>query len=165
MGACRTIGGSYGVYVVDTLAYVSSYDRGLRIINVSNKWNPYQVGYCDTPGKAYDVYVSGSYAYVADGSAGLQIYENLLIGIEEEYGILNVISSIIMRNSSFIFEITYPMKLSLSLSDIAGRQVKKNEGYFIKGRNKINFDGIKAGIYFYRIKYGGKEKKGKLVIL
>ena len=37
----------------------------------------------DTPGNAHSVAVSVFYAYVTDGEAGLQIYENLLLGIEE----------------------------------------------------------------------------------
>jgi len=45
----------------------------LRIINVSDPSNPYEVGYCDTPDWAWGVVISGSYAYVADCESGLRI--------------------------------------------------------------------------------------------
>ncbi len=61
------------VAVVGNYAYVADYDRGLRIINVSNPAAPTEVGFYDTPGYAYGVAVAGNYAYVADWDSGLRI--------------------------------------------------------------------------------------------
>lgn len=62
---------SFGVYVVDTLAYLAATD--FYIINVSDPSNPHQLGYCPTLCEAYDVHVVGSYAYVTDGWAGSNV--------------------------------------------------------------------------------------------
>ena len=46
---------------------------GLRIIDVSNRAAPAEVGFYDTGGSAYGVTVTGHYAYVADADGGLLI--------------------------------------------------------------------------------------------
>ncbi len=47
----------------------------LRIVNISNPSNPFEVRYVSTPGNSWDVHVSGSFAYVANGSAVLRIID------------------------------------------------------------------------------------------
>jgi hypothetical protein len=47
------------------LAYLAAGHSGLRVIDVSDPTNPYEVGRCPVPGYAEGVYVSGSLAYVA----------------------------------------------------------------------------------------------------
>ncbi len=50
------------------LAYVADHESGLRVVNISDFENPWEVGYCDTPEDARAVTVSGDYAYLADGT-------------------------------------------------------------------------------------------------
>lgn len=67
------IGEVYGgrVSVVDNYAYVAAgEDRGLRIIDISNRNAPFEKSTFDTPGYAYDVVVADNYAYIADGPQG-----------------------------------------------------------------------------------------------
>ncbi len=139
--------------------YLACNNAGLEIWDVSTPTNPVKLGSFITPGWALDVYVSGSYAYAADYDAGVQIYENLLLGIEEEEREINVLTSFILRNSSFTFELPHPMDVSITIYDVAGKLVKTNEGRFNKGKNYIRCDSLKSGIYFYRIRYGVSEKK------
>ena len=55
---------AYAVYVSGDYAYVA--DGDLWVINVSNPWAPFKVGFYDVPGNlAQAVYVSGDYAYMA----------------------------------------------------------------------------------------------------
>ena len=54
-------------------AYVAAGDKGLKVVDVSNKDTPQIVATLDTPGNANDVVVVGDYAYVADDTFGLQI--------------------------------------------------------------------------------------------
>ena len=54
---------------VHSYAYVADDICGLRIINISNPLNPFEVGYYDTPGVVFGVFVNNSYAYLADGGS------------------------------------------------------------------------------------------------
>ncbi|RLB77025.1 MAG: hypothetical protein DRH24_16905, partial [Deltaproteobacteria bacterium] len=56
-------------------AYVSCYEDGLRIIDVSDSFNPVEVGHVYTNGYAQGVAVSGSYAYVASYGYGLRVID------------------------------------------------------------------------------------------
>ena len=62
-----------GLFFDNSWLYIADYEAGLRVINVTDPANPYEVGYYDTPDFAEDVYVLGSYAHVADYGAGLII--------------------------------------------------------------------------------------------
>ena len=64
-----------GVEVVDNYAYVADGDKGLKIIDISNRTNLTLKGTYDTSGDALGVQVVGNYAYVADGNSGLQIVD------------------------------------------------------------------------------------------
>ncbi|PJA90370.1 MAG: hypothetical protein CO137_00450, partial [Candidatus Magasanikbacteria bacterium CG_4_9_14_3_um_filter_32_9] len=64
-----------GLFVSDTIAYVSANFAGLKIIDVSSSTAPSVIGTLDTTGAAYSVFVSDTIAYVADGAAGLQIID------------------------------------------------------------------------------------------
>ncbi len=87
-------------------------------------------------------YVLGSYAYVADGWGALKIYENLLlVGIEEKKGYIKILSSLILRNSSFTFELPYSMDVSLSIYDIKGKFV------VIKEKGYCETDVLSSGIF------------------
>jgi len=58
--------GSFGVWVQDTFAYVSylSSNEGLRVINVADPYNPYEVGNCDGVHCSFSIIGSGSYVYM-----------------------------------------------------------------------------------------------------
>ncbi len=157
MGNFITPGEAWGVYVLGSYAYVADRYR-LMIIDISNPSNPSQAGFYDTPKYTLGAYVSGSYAFVADGETRLQIYENLLSGIEEkEDKEINVLTSFILRNSSFIFELPYFQDVSISIYDVARKLVKSKEGSFNKGKNYIRCDNLKSCVYFYKIRYRTKE--------
>jgi hypothetical protein len=64
-----------GVAVVDNYAYVAGGYGGLRVVDISDPFNPIEVGSCDTPGRALSVAIAGDYAYVADGETGLRVMD------------------------------------------------------------------------------------------
>ncbi len=64
-----------GVDVSGTVACVAQAEAGLRVVDVSDPFNPALVGEYDTSGYAEDVAVAGNKAYVADGEPGLQIVD------------------------------------------------------------------------------------------
>lgn len=74
-GHCYFSGEARGVTIFGSYAYVADGSSGLRIVDVSDEYNPFEVGQCDTPGEANDVAVSGSCAYIADGDMGLRVID------------------------------------------------------------------------------------------
>lgn len=72
IGFYNTPHASYSVEVVGDYAYLTSGYSGLRIINVSDVFHPYETGFFDPPGYGgamstfvSDVAISGNYAFVA----------------------------------------------------------------------------------------------------
>lgn len=68
-----------GVIVSGDYAYVTDYNPGLHVFDISDPSNPVLKATCDikvtTPGRSMEVAVSGSYAYVAAKDNGLQIVD------------------------------------------------------------------------------------------
>jgi len=63
---------SLASFVLNDYNYLANHLGGLRIINITDKTNPVEVGYDDF-GSVNNVYVSGDYTYVS--SAGVKIYD------------------------------------------------------------------------------------------
>ena len=59
----------------DDFVYLACGEAGLRIVDVSDPFAPYEVSFQDTPGQATAVCLSGHFAYVADGTAGLRMID------------------------------------------------------------------------------------------
>ena len=53
------------IVIRDSCAYVTVWNQGLWVIDISNPFEPRQVGFCEIQSQAAKVSVSGSYAYVA----------------------------------------------------------------------------------------------------
>jgi hypothetical protein len=61
------------IAVVGNYVYVADGEGGLRIVDVSDPFAPFEAGYYDTAGQTESVAVSGNYAYVADLDQGLRV--------------------------------------------------------------------------------------------
>jgi len=72
-------GHAMGVAVSGQYAYVASGASGLRVIDVSDRTNPHEVGHWETEGaytcSFWDVVVVGEYAYVADALGFLRVID------------------------------------------------------------------------------------------
>ena len=67
---------AYDVQVVGTSAYVADGAAGLKIVDVSDSYNPRLLGSYNTDGTAYGVQVIGHTVYIADGNAGLTVLDS-----------------------------------------------------------------------------------------
>ena len=54
---------------------------------------------------------------------------------------------------------------SVEIYDISGRKIIKRTGFSNGGWERIRFDRLKSGIYFYRVSMNKQIKKGKMMIL
>ncbi|GAG84631.1 unnamed protein product, partial [marine sediment metagenome] len=63
------------VHVSGSYAYVTYFDAGMHVVDVSNPSNPSIVGTCPTPRWGERIFVSGNYAYVTCDGNGLQIID------------------------------------------------------------------------------------------
>ncbi|WP_154898260.1 Calx-beta domain-containing protein [Gimesia maris] len=63
------------VNVVGSLAYITTYNSGVRVLDISTLSNITEIGFIDTPGNPFDMKINGNYAYVADYSGGLQVID------------------------------------------------------------------------------------------
>ena len=61
--------------VIGDHAYVANGRGGLRIIDITNPANPFEVGSFETPGYPEGIAVTGNYAYIADRWEGLRIID------------------------------------------------------------------------------------------
>jgi ELWxxDGT repeat protein len=64
---------AYGIAVSASYAYLSAFDRGLLILDISDAAAPRHVAQLDTPGTAVSAAISGDYAYIADGARGVSV--------------------------------------------------------------------------------------------
>jgi hypothetical protein len=65
-GVCNTPGSAKDVAISENFAFVADGYGGLRVIDVSTPYDPFETGYYYTPDYTVAVAVNGDYAYVAD---------------------------------------------------------------------------------------------------
>jgi len=156
-----------GVYVVDTLAYVSDGYDGLRVIDVSNPAIPNEVGYYDTGGYAFGVYVLDTLTYVIDGNDGLYIIkytgDN---GIKDKIKYSENINVTIINSSINIkYSIKSEKKVNIKIYDILGRNVvelaRDVQG---SGEHIFRWTG-KRGVYFIRVQIGSDIYTKRAIII
>lgn len=69
-----TPGWGFGIAVSGGYAYLADFEEGLRVFDISDTSNIFQVSHIDTPGITYAVVIKDNLAYVACKGAGLYIY-------------------------------------------------------------------------------------------
>ncbi len=63
------------VAISGNYAYVTTGMTGLKILDVSDPLNPFEIGNCDTEGDYYVIEIAGDYAYIGNYDVGLQIVD------------------------------------------------------------------------------------------
>ncbi len=74
-GVCSIPSTTMDVHVSGNYAYVTYFDAGMKVVDISNPNDPIDVGTCVTPRWGERVFVSGNYAYVTCDGNGLQIID------------------------------------------------------------------------------------------
>jgi len=174
VGYYDTPGLAEDVVVSGSYAYVADWYSGLHVIDITNPSNPVEVGYYDTPGWPEDVVVSGSYAYVTNRFSGLQIYENLLIGVEESQDVVSIPRFRLLQNpvTGDYIELGLSHKqegrYDIGLYNLLGQKVKTfSISGLSAGEYKIRLQTktLSGGVYFMRIKGKKTEQFIKVTII
>ncbi|MBD3285671.1 T9SS type A sorting domain-containing protein, partial [candidate division WOR-3 bacterium] len=146
--------------VVNSYAYVAGYH--LKVIDISDPWNPQQVGFYRTPGEiSLGLSVSGDYIYVADDVAGLQIFDNYHVDIEET-PLCNTTSS---RLEGFLNTLSYdlPFESQLTIYSADGRKILKTT---LEGKGAWEApSNMSQGVYFASLTTPSEVLRTKLVVI
>jgi hypothetical protein len=164
-----TSGYAQSVHVQQNYAYVTD-SNVLRVLDVSVPTAPLEVGHYNLPfstlfPNGFGVFASGSYIYVADGVCGLQIYQNLLVGVEElnsdsgarlpAYSLYQNCPNPFQHSTAISYSLPAASHATLGIYDITGRLVEtlvddtQQPGIHEVRWNRKNNP---SGVYFYRLK-------------
>lgn len=117
-----------GIYVLDDFVYIANGSRGLRIIDVSDRSYPHEVGYCASPGVAFSVFVKDGYAFLADNDS-LRIIDVSDKAQPVEEGFFVIVSA---RDVCVVGDYAYVTSRykGLRIINIANKASPYEEGYF-----------------------------------
>jgi hypothetical protein len=163
--------------VRESYAYISDFDGGLRIIDVSSPTNPVEVGYYYAPTFfALNCFFSDPFIYVAAACLGLQIYEFYGTSIEEKEQksesspmTLRLLQNPVTGRSIPLMLLTNNLNnCAFGLYNTLGQQV---ETFYLEnlsiGKNNVDLpiNDIPSGIYFLKLKNDPSVPPEKVVIL
>jgi hypothetical protein len=181
---CELIDAAQGIHVSGDYAYVANYIYGgVQVFYIANPQNPVLFGWYQRTGCfAMSVTSSENHIYVADGIAGIQIYNNLFIQVNTDDEIVHA-NKIQSWNYPNPFNPTTIIRFNLTtecteftelqIYNLKGQKVKQLVSERLTGsEHSIEWDGtnddgkpVSSGVYFYKIKSGGKSLNRKMLLL
>ena len=124
---------------------------------------------------ACDVHACSSYIYVMEGWAGLQIYQNMLLAVDENPGEQPVVAGFRLLGNpvraarlKVQINVKKTSEVEFVLYDISGRQAKAFPALnFEAGNHTLDLDvrDMSAGIYFLRSETQSKDPGLKVIIV
>ena len=176
MGYYDTPGYAYAVSVLWNYVYVADNDAGLRVVDVTNPANPFEVGFYDTPGSADGVAVAGNYAYVADYyhfeifdcSQAVSVPNHNPLKVPVSYSLLPAYPNPFNAATRFAFQLPAAGWVDLSVYDILGQRVAVLvNGFRPAGTHQVVFygSGLASGLYFCRLQAGEFTAAQRLILL
>ena len=165
------------VYADSSYAYVAGGSEGLRIIDVSDPYNPIESGYYDTGGLGLAVSINEAYTYLADGEDGLYVIKNDLITTVDDNKINTFPEDFVLFQNypnpfnpvtSIQYAVNSRQFITLKVYDILGNEIEtlvneeKPAGTF-----EVTWyaEGLPSGVYFYQLKAGSFIETKKMVLL
>jgi hypothetical protein len=167
--------GTNGVSAIGSYAYIFTYIGDLDIIDVSVPTTPSWCGWVVTQGVPRAVFPCSCYFFTGNEQNGMQIFENLLLGIEEEKSKLPTLTPRLIISPNPFSEVTSirllrtrkSQKFTLKIYDASGRRVSEISLLPFNFSLGVTWDGrdeagnvLPPGIYF--LKLNGKPV-GKVV--
>jgi hypothetical protein len=166
----------YDVYKMGDFAYLSCRANGIRIVNVSDPENPAVTAWYKTSGNAFDLAVRDNRVYVADGRDGLYIIrhdevEEPDLWETEIWGTTSKISAFpnpLSQSTRIEYTVSASERVNIEILNLQGEQVKViDNSYRDPGSYSViwNTVGIRAGLYFCRLRSGNYETTVMLVVV
>lgn len=160
---------AYGVRICGT-----SQGKILTVLNISNPDSIYEVGYYNAPASGYyygdRVFYDNGYTYVCQWHLGLHIYEFYGTGIEETNAQVipkNLQVKNLKNHIEFSYYLKNPSKVKVSLIDVLGKVVEKQNVHKPRGNHKgeISKKKLACGVYFLLVETKNWSYSEKIVII
>ena len=166
----------HNLYIVNNFAYVSYYNAGFKIYDVSDPRRPVLIGGFDTnpgisgPGfsGAFGVYpfARSEIIYVSDRQNGLFLFSSSATDIAiippeipKQFELFDNFPNPFNQDTKIQFFLNHPMEVTISIYNVHGRLVNKFKRSFNEGNQSVNWNGLDQhgnitanGIYIYTVK-------------
>ncbi len=157
-------------------AFIASGGAGLRIYNISDPVNLFEIGYYENLEVPYGVAVSGDLAYVADDNYfrcfdcrdATWVYPYTEIKSNLSFTLLKPHPNPFNASTVASFELRDASEVRLAVYDLAGRLVDTiARGAFPPGLHTAQWNGtgFASGMYFVRMEAGGYNQSRKVVLI
>ncbi len=182
---------AHNVLVKGTVAYISYYKNGLRLVDFADPYNPVEIGYYDThPEASGATYVGnwGNYPFLPSGTliASDEQHGLYLLRYNEFTGVAEGIEAapapaLLLSNrpnpfnpaTQIAFTLPERMDLELSIYMPSGQLVRKLfAGTLPGGDHHFSWDGLSesgvplgSGVYFSRLETAGAAESGKIHLI
>jgi len=170
------------VTIVDTIAYVATYDAGLHLLNIADPTNPVEVGSYVTPSEARMVLIDGDYVYMVE-HGGVCILEVVAspMGVDDLLADLLPDQITLHQNypnpfnpsTTIEYSLSVRSEVTISIFNCLGQKVKTFcGGVKSAGDYQLEWDGrtdqgaqLATGVYFYRLRAGDQVESKKMLLL
>lgn len=166
---------SCDVFVQGDYAFIADHEEGLKILNISDPFDPYLAGSYDTPGLAWGVAVDGDKAYVADVT-NLGVYDcsevvsvnDKIKPIPQDFRLLVAYPNPFNSTTTISYGLQHPGHISLNIYSPWGQNIiTLFEGYRQSGFYSTILDAndLPSGLYFVRLEAAGQQVTRKAMLI
>jgi hypothetical protein len=165
------------VYADSSYAYVADGSDGLKIVDVSNPYTPFESGSYNTGGLALAAFVKDNYAYLADGEDGFYIIRNdLITSVDDNKRVTVPENFLLLQNYPNPFNPTTKIEYSvpatgnvkLTVHNLIGEEVALLvNGQVEAGFYETTFDAfnLPSGMYLYKLQAGNLIEIKKMILV
>ena len=177
VGSLETTDNFFGLDYYRNRVYLAAGETGgIRIVDVFDPANPFEVGYYDTPGYAKHVSPVDDYLIDADTyhfeifncSAALPVAHQQNTDLPTSFALSHPYPNPFNNEAAIQFSLPKKTFVSLRLYDIQGRVVETiANSEFNQGWHKVSFnaDNLSSGVYFVNLEAGGYKQTKKITLL
>ena len=166
-----------GIVIKDNFAYIAKGEEGLRIIDISEKSAPKEVGYFQSRwyAAALDVFVDDTYVYLCFAYSNVYVLKFIknLTAVDVDHNPL-ITKCRLKQNypnpfnpeTTIEYDIYQPGNVKLKIYNLSGQEIiTLIDGFKSSGNYSLNWQpkGLPNGIYFYRLETGNHSRTRKLI--
>ncbi len=172
----NTSGSANGLAVLGDYVFVADGENGLRVINMSDFDNPYEVGSYDTPGDAKRIAMNGNIAYLADGdnfgiyecSGALDVIEDGQLLLPDQIIVNAAYPNPFNSTTTISYGLPVSGNVSLQMYNPSGRLIKTLfDGYKLSGihATTLTANNLPSGLYFVQLNVSDQILTQKVMLI